>query len=615
MKGSAHTRSRGCFLATWLMVAGAAGAAGAGDDLTELRELIDKQSQQLAAQAKALEQQSKQLQEQATALEQQKRQIEQLKNAAGADPSTTQAQQLQKQARALQIELLQQRLEAGQADTDAAATGLDDQAVRKIIADYLAETENENAEKKLKEDQQFREVGKDLSFKDLWRNGFTAETADKAFTFHMGGRFQYDTGFYAVPKYVQNAVGDEPNDLEQGSDFRRAMLRADGTLWSQMDWVFEVDVSRASDLRKFMDAPDTSVNFLNEWVGWHDLPLLDVVRIGHQKELLSFGSATNPNFLPFMERSYIFDAFEDDYDYDNGITTSRTYLHDRLYTWFGLFQTNTRAGAFDVQTTAKLAVDGRVCVMPIYCAEEQRWLNIGIAVSERANPNNPANGLPFNRVTVRPLVRTGSAFQVPNLIDTTNYYTRDGTQIVSVCYNQAWGPLAIGAQYEAQYNGNSFAGGLPNANGTLPSGVTPLGNLYFDGYHIEILYFLTRGDHHRIVPREPGFDRVIPVENFYLVNRHDAAGPACGLGAWEIGISYDHVNAENGVLTQLDDGGRLDSISAGLNWYLNPNAKIQWNYVFTTGFFGGAANAAGTHFGPLVDGSFHSFGMRMHFDF
>ncbi len=33
-------------------------------------------------------------------------------------------------------------------------------------------------------------------------------------------------------------------------------------------------------------------------------------------------------------------------------------------------------------------------------------------------------------------------------------------------------------------------------------------------------------------------------------------------------------------------GGYLSSITLGLNWYLNPNALIMTNYVYTTGFFG-----------------------------
>jgi phosphate-selective porin OprO/OprP len=570
----------GWLLTVPALLLGVCGLAPAQEN-GDLRALIEMQGKQLQEQAKALEQQSK------------------------------------------QIQLLQQRLEASPKPPDTAAPvdsgavppPLDDAAVRKIIADYLDDADKVKTEKKQKEEEDYKEVGQDTTFKSMWRNGFFAETADKAFTFHFGGRVDYDNGAYDVPHYVQNAVGKEPNDLEQGSNFRRLSLRADGTMWAQMDWMFDVDFSRSSDLRKFSTTPVPSVNVLNDWIGWHDLPFLDIVRVGHQKEFFSFASATSAYFLPFMERPAIQDAFEDNYLYDNGITTSRTYFHDHLYTWLGLFQTNTRSSGFDVQTTAKLALDARVCVMPIYCEAEQQWMNIGIAVSERANPNNPANGLPFNRITVRPQVRTGSAFQVPNLIDTTNYYTTDGTQVISVCYNQAWGPLAIGAQYEGTYNGNSYVGGLPNANGTLAKGVTPLGNVYFDGCHFEALYFLTRGDHHRIVANNPGFARVRPVENFYLVRRHDEEGAGCGLGAWEIGIAYDHVNAENAVLTQQDDGGRLDSITLGLNWYLNPNARIQWNYVFTSGFFGGAADAAGNHFGPLVDGSFQSLGMRFHYDF
>lgn len=72
----------------------------------------------------------------------------------------------------------------------------------------------------------------------------------------------------------------------------------------------------------------------------------------------------------------------------------------------------------------------------------------------------------------------------------------------------------MGAQYNGQFLNNSFIGGLPNSNGTLPANVKPVGDLYFDGYSIEMLCFLTNGDHRGINKMDPMYSQVIPVKNF-----------------------------------------------------------------------------------------------------
>ena len=174
--------------ARWLLSAAVllTGASGVGrpQDNADLRTLIEMQGKQLQEQARALEEQRK------------------------------------------QIELLQQRLEASPVpvetntptDNTATAPPLNDQAVRKIVSDYLDDKQKQDREKKEKEEkdkaekkkleaEEFQEVGKDLTLKTTWNNGFLAETADKAFKFHLGGRFQYDTGFYYVPTAVQSAMG------------------------------------------------------------------------------------------------------------------------------------------------------------------------------------------------------------------------------------------------------------------------------------------------------------------------------------------------------------------------------------------------------------------------
>ena len=413
-----------------------------------------------------------------------------------------------------------------------------------------------------------------------------------------------DFGFYSVDSYTQKLLPDI--GLQQGSDFRRARLRSDGNFYTYMEWVFEMDFSRASDERvDALTTPTPNVTFNNVFIGMHNIPLLGTLRVGHIKEELSFYSASSGRNIPFMERPSVWDSIEDPYLFSNGITISNTYLEDHVYSWVGLFQTNTRTGAFAVSNSAELAFDVRLCVMPFYDEESNHWLNLGSAGSVRANPEDLLGvnkGLPVASSNVAPLVRAGSSFQVPNLINTRAIFTRDGTELYTLCLNYANGPFSLGGQYNGQFLNNSYVGGLPNSNGTLPANVKPVGDLYFDGYSIEMLCFLTKGDHRGINKMDPMYSQVIPVKNFSFGHGKGEEGS----GAWEIGTKFDFIKSQFDVPDAKPRGGYLSSVTLGLNWYLNPNALVMTNYVYTTGFFGqnGPDNAA-----------FHSFGSRFQFTF
>ena len=441
----------------------------------------------------------------------------------------------------------------------------------------------------------------------------TFESEDKAFKARIGGLFQMDFGFYSIDPYAQKLLPDA--GLQQGSDFRRARLRSDGNFCTYMEWVFEMDFSRASDVRKdIISAPDPNVIFNNVFVGMHNIPLLGTIRVGHIKEELSFYSASSGRNIPFMERPGVWDAIEDPYLFSNGITMSNTYLEDHVYSWLGLFQTNTRTGAFAASDQAELAFDARLCLMPFYDEASNHWLNLGSTGSVRANPQDllgDNKGLPVATTNVAPLVRAGSSFQVPNLINTRAFFTRDGTELYTLCLNYANGPFSLGAQYDGQFFDNAYIGGLPDTKSK--STVKPIGNLYFDGYSIEMLCFLTNGDHRGINKMDPMYSQVIPVKNFSFGHGKGEQGS----GAWEIGTKFDFVKAQFNVPDETPRGGYLSSITLGLNWYLNPNAFIMTNYVYTTGFFGQdntRTTPPGTSTGP-DNAAFHSFGSRFQFTF
>src|SRR5262249_26207363 len=153
-----------------------------------------------------------------------------------------------------------------------------------------------------------------------WTDGLIAETADKDFRVHVGGRFDFDSGWYSVPTNVQNSLN---TPLLDGTDLRRFRFRADGTLWEQMDFSLEADFSSAADFKEFHSTPQTNIFITTAWIALHDLPWIDTVRIGHQKEYLTFSNGSSANFVPFMERPYIFDAYEDNFSWASGISMNR----------------------------------------------------------------------------------------------------------------------------------------------------------------------------------------------------------------------------------------------------------------------------------------------------
>jgi phosphate-selective porin OprO/OprP len=84
------------------------------------------------------------------------------------------------------------------------------------------------------------------------------------------------------------------------------------------------------------------------------------------------------------------------------------------------------------------------------------------------------------------------------------------------------------------------------------------------------LYFLT-GECQPYDRREGVFGRVVPLHDYHVRNRDDC----WTLGAWQLGARFSYVDL-NGMVIQ---GGRIYDGTVGLNWHLNPNMKLQFNYI------------------------------------
>ena len=71
------------------------------------------------------------------------------------------------------------------------------------------------------------EVGKDRSLSDQWTNGFVAESADKSFRVHLGGRMEFDNSWFSQDDNI--LVGPSAdNEMRDGTLMRRARFRGTG---------------------------------------------------------------------------------------------------------------------------------------------------------------------------------------------------------------------------------------------------------------------------------------------------------------------------------------------------------------------------------------------------
>jgi len=488
--------------------------------------------------------------------------------------------------------------------------------VRKIIDQVLKERDEKaklaEAEKKSQDILSRRVTGK-------WNNGLTFETADKAFRMAVGGVTQFDMGWYGVNPAEKRSIGvfnnmiDPGQALQDGMDFRRARLRMSGLAYEQIEFFAQYEFANATDLRqRTLGIPNptgianpNSTNFdpaetigFNEvYIGLVNLPLIGNIRVGRHRESLNFVTATTDNYQIWLERGLLFEAFNSNTNFSNGITVANNYLNGRAYSLFGFFQQNSLSNRqFSTIGDGNYVYDARLTCLPLWDEDEELWGHVGFDYSYRNLSQN------FVRLRGRPNVRIGSGFQVPNLVDSGAVYSHDGQQIANLELAAAYGPWTCAAEGTVSAITNTFSGGLPAPDGTLPDGVKSRGTYLTTGAYVELLRFLTP-DHRGYIKERPGYARVTPSKRFKLLKGCD--GWIFDKGAWEVGVRYDYVDLTHGGI----NGGTAHGVTTALNWYLTSNARVQANLTWMSRSFNPNDSEG------RLPGDVTIFGLRFNADF
>lgn len=432
-------------------------------------------------------------------------------------------------------------------------------------------------------------------FTPRWNHGLEWVTPEDDFRLHIGGRYQFDSAAFAVDDAVQDHLAVPYGD---GVDFRRARFRMDGTIYRIIDFATEIDFvnsfrsdNRAVSLTNPGFTEATTVALTDFWWQVRDVPILGAVRIGQQKEGIGFEHLVSSRFLPFMERSFNQDTFYGGLfnGFTPGISAMRNFgPQDRGLIHYGLYKPVNNV--FGQSTgTGDYAVVGRLTRLLAWEDEGRYLVHVGVsgkqatAVSQAGVPGR------VQAYRTRDAVRSGLSQDWPVPAGISLY--GDDYQQVNAELALVAGPWTLQGEY--------LVSGHQDARARLTDPVA--GTVVYHGGYIQLFRYLT-DDYDRYDKKTGVFGRVLPSQNVVRGGRH--WGGFCG-GAWQLGARYNFLD-----LNDLGfNGGVLHNQTYGLNWFLNPNIKAQFNYSATY------RDVAETVAFSEGSGWIHGFGTRVAMDF
>ncbi|MFO0911354.1 MAG: porin [Pirellulales bacterium] len=395
-----------------------------------------------------------------------------------------------------------------------------------------------------------------MPLEPYWDHGLKLISPDENFTIHPGGNLQWDSVWLIGPEGVLASGSNAASTGNSAASLiRRARLRLDGSIYQRFDYTMEYDLANAVNDNSGLQNP-TQDDLIgspvpcNVWVQIREVPWFGQVRIGNQKTPLGMTNNTFQGFLPFMERADNQDGFYGPFNqgYSPGISATNWTESERMTWRYGVYRPLKNAFGIGLE---EYMVAGRMTALPVDSDDGQRLVHFGLAATQGSLVNDEV------RLRVRPLLRNGPGYAVPVLINTgvfpasSQYFV--GPELAAVL--GSW-------TLQAEWTGNFIQDVQLAGNSSQTTA-------FFQGGYVQMLYFLT-GEHQRYERRSGAFGRVIPLNPL-----GSGSDGGCGCGAWQLGARYSYLNLNDDAIT----GGRVEDLTIGLNWYLNPNMKFQGNYI------------------------------------
>jgi phosphate-selective porin OprO/OprP len=352
-----------------------------------------------------------------------------------------------------------------------------------------------------------------------WSNGFKLTSPDGETSLKLGGRIQSDWAFYDAEPRLEASVGP----LVDGTEFRRARLFVEGTLWDTVEFKAQYDFAGGT------------AEFKDVYLGLVDLPGIGGLRVGHTKEPFSFEEQTSSKYILFMERATAVEAFAPSRN-DGFLIGQGATGDDARVTW--------RLGAFkDVDNfgdrlSEEWNFTGRLTGLPLYRDGGRRLIHLGLAASLRSPLDDRI------RFRSRP-----ESHLSPRLVDTGDI-AADGATLLGLEALAIQGPLTVQGEW-IRTDVDALAGPDPT----------------FDGFYVTLGWILGEGYHHPYSTEGAHLDR-LHVKDEDRFRRG-------GWAVWELVGRYSSLDLTDATVA----GGELDDWTLGLNGYLFSNVRTTFNYV------------------------------------
>lgn len=391
-------------------------------------------------------------------------------------------------------------------------------------------------------------------------------TSDGNFTASLRSTVQFDTAYYAQS-------GDAPigRDLSSGTNFRRAQLGVEGTVFK--DWAYSVIYDFGGG-----GGVEQQGRVSSAYIQYNGLKPFQI-RAGAFAPVIGLEDSTSSADTLFLERPAASELSRANTGGDGRVgfqvaAIGETYLAAVSLTG----SSTTSASVFDEQ----LAVNGRLAYLAYSDGDTKVVGSLsGVYLFDPADSAaGPGVATPI-ALSDRPELRV------------------DGTQLIGTGNIDADALAIAGVETGAQWK-NFYAQGGYFYYG-IERRASALENPDFDAWYIEASWILT-GEAKRYDAGRAAFRSPQPAEPF-------AFGDTPGLGAWEIAAKYSvaNLNFDETLLPAAGGvrGGEQDVWGLALNWYPNNALRLQLNYqnvaVDRVSPGGAGFPAAGTDIGQDFD--------------
>lgn len=389
-----------------------------------------------------------------------------------------------------------------------------------------------------------------------WDEGFHIVSRHENLKLKIGAKFIVDGGYIDADKELETAFPD----LEgYGGDFRALSLTATGTIrtlsaikeraetterpvppgtdaitpyapYDVLEFKFEIDFANIREIKDI-------------WLRFPSIPLLRHFTFGHMKEPFSLERSSSLTTITFMEWALPNEAFAASRNI--GVRFNKPVLGERMTLGAGAFF-NTGSFCDVEEANDRLSeangynLTARVTGLPWFGEEGKPLLHLGLSYSHGVrNDENDDDRIQFR-------ARPESRITDERLVDTGLFFA-DSDDLINPEFAIVLGPLSLQGEYFHAF-------------------VDAEDNLEFWGYYVYGSFFIT-GENRKYNTSNGVFSRVRPKRNFRPFKG--------GWGAWELGLRYSHIDLNDKDIS----GGRERNLTAGLNWYLNPNFRLTLNYI------------------------------------